>query len=263
MSSLLQSVPAVINWKVVPGSLTKIEAASKDTVWGLDGQDRAYCLTQGKFDYVADNRKIISISCGESGVWAVDDKGTVLYREGVSPSELKGSSWTAIENIPSEYDAVIQVDVAEKGHVCVVTKLHHILCRGQVDTLNPKGVSWDIKVGKLSRLSCGGFGCWGVGARGRNVWFKISLEQSNKWRWEKVKDVPMSTVKVGDDGSVWAINGNGYLFARQGVSLSNAQGNSWIRVSLSKQFQDVTMAGGVLFGVSTTGAVYECELKIV
>lgn len=244
----------------MPGLLTRIVAASKETVWGLDGQDRAYCLINGKFDYVADTRKFISISCGESGVWAVDDKGTVLYREGVSPSEPKGNSWVEIENIPSEYDAVTQIDVAEKGHVCVVTKIHHILCRGQVNTLNPKGISWDMKVGKLRRLTCGGYGCWGIGVKGRNVWFKISLEQSNTWRWEKVKDA-MSAIKVGDDGSVWAIDDNGYLFARQGVSPSNAQGNSWIRVSFSKQFQDVSMAGGVLFGVSTTGAVYECELK--
>lgn len=259
--SSLPLVPAVINWKVIPGLLKDIAAASKDTVWGIDGQDRALCLVKNKLEYVADERKIVSISCGESGVWAVDNKGIVVYRDGVSPSEPKGTLWS---EIPLESDLAKQVDVGSKGQVCVVSRSNLIFCRSDVNSLNPKGAFWNEKRGKLSHISCGGLGCWGIGARGRHVWFRTNLDQSISatTKWEKIKDAPMSTIKAGADGSVWAINGNGYLFARQGVSSTNPQGDSWVRVALSKQFQSISVAEGVLFGVSTTGAVYECKFKL-
>ena len=79
----------VINWKVIPGSLVEIKAGSKDVAWGRDGQNRVYAMVNGQFEYVADERKFISISVKGSEVWAVDSKGNVLYREGVTASDPK------------------------------------------------------------------------------------------------------------------------------------------------------------------------------
>ncbi|CAB4023040.1 Neurogenic locus notch 1 [Paramuricea clavata] len=254
-------VQVVINWKVIPGSLAEIKAGAKDVAWGRDGQDRVYAIVNGKFEYVADARKIISISVGGSEVWAVDSKGNVLYREGITASEPKGTSWSVIDKIPLENDAAVQIDVSGKGRVCVVTKNHLILCRGGVNTLNPKGFGWHTKMGKLKQLSCGGLGCWGIGQTGTRVWFRVSLEQTSTSdvKWEMIKDAVLTTVKAGDDGSVWGINANGYLFERQGVSAATPQGKSWVRVALSKQFQDISIADGVLFGVANTGAIYQCK----
>jgi hypothetical protein len=251
----------VINWKVIPGSLAEIKAGAKDVAWGRDGQDRVYAIVNGKFEYVADARKIMSISVGGSEVWAVDSKGNVLYREGITASEPKGTSWSVIDKIPLENDAAVQIDVSGKGRVCVVTKNHLILCRGGVNTLNPKGFGWHAKMGKLKQLSCGGLGCWGIGQTGARVWFRVSLEQtsSSDVKWEMIKDAVLTTVKAGGDGSVWGINANGYLFERQGVSAATPQGKSWVRVALSKQFQDISIADGVLFGVAKTGAIYQCK----
>ena len=249
----------VINWKVIPGSLAEIKAGSTDVVWGRDGQDRVYAMVNGKFEYVPDKRKIISISAGGFQVWAVDSRGTVLYREGITAAEPRGTSWSEIEKISSDNDAAVQVDVTGKGQVCVVSKNNQISCRAGVNTLNPKGSGWQTKVGKLKKLSCGGFGCWGIGRTGTRVWFKTSLEGSGDVKWELIKDAVLTTVKAGEDGSVWGINANGYLFERQGVSAAMPQGKSWVRVALSKQFQDISIANGVLFGVSTTGAIYQCK----
>ena len=255
------AVQVVINWKVIPGSLSEIKAASADVVWGRDGQDRAYAMVNGKFEYVPHERNIISISDGTSGVWAVDSKGKVLYREGVTAAEPKGTSWDVIEKIPLENDAAVQIDVSGKGQVCIVTKNSLILCRGGINKLNPKGFGWQTKVGNLKKLSCGGLGCWGIGRNGGRVIFRVSLDQasSGDTKWETIKDAVLTTVKAGEDGSVWGINENGYLFERQGVSAAVPQGKSWVRVALSKQFQDISIADGVLFGVSTTGAIYQCK----
>jgi tectonin beta-propeller repeat-containing protein 1 len=241
--------------------LAEIKAASKDVAWGRDGENRVYAMVNGKFEYVPDALKIISMSVGDSGVWAVDSKGNVVYREGITASEPMGTSWSVIDKIPLESDAAVQIDVSGKGRVCVVTKNNLILCRGGVNTLNPKGFGWHTKVGKLKKVSCGGLGCWGIGRTGARVWFRTSLDQASSGdvKWELVKDAVLTTVKAGEDGSVWAINANGYLFERQGVSTATPQGKSWVRVALSKQFQDISIADGVLFGVSTTGAIYECK----
>ncbi|XP_028410745.1 uncharacterized protein LOC114533429 [Dendronephthya gigantea] len=107
-------VQVVINWKVIPGSLIEIRAGSKNAVWGRDGEDRVYAMVNGKFEYIADARKIISFGVGESAVWAVDSKGSVLYREGVTAAEPKGTSWTVIDKLPLENDAAVQIDVSEK-----------------------------------------------------------------------------------------------------------------------------------------------------
>ena len=220
-------------------------------------------MVNGQFEYVADKRKIISISVGSSGVWAVDSKGSVLYREGVTAPEPKGTTWNVIEKIPLENDAAIQIDVSGKTQVCVVTKNNIILCRGAINTRNPKGFGWQTKVGKLKKLSCGALGCWGIGRNGARVWFRVSLDQSaaSGVKWELIKDVVLTNIKAGEDGSVWGINANGYLFERQGVSARTPQGKSWVRVALSKQFQDISIADGILFGVSTTGAIYQCKSK--
>ena len=249
----------VINWKVIPGSMAEIRAGSKDAVWGRDGQDRVYAMVNGKFEYVADPRKIISLGVGGYAVWAVDSRGTVLYREGVTAADPKGTSWAVIDKIPLENDAAVQIDVSEKSGICVVTKNHLILCRGSVNTLNPKGFGWQKKIGKLKSLSCGGLGCWGIGQNGARVWFRASLDGDSKW--EIIKEAVLTTVRAGGDGSVWGINANGYLFERQGVSATLPQGKSWVRVALSKQFQDISITEGILFAVSTTGAVYQCKLK--
>ena len=249
----------VINWKVIPGSLVEIQAGSTDAVWGRDGRDRVYAMANGKFENVPDGRKIVSLSVRGSQVWAVDSKGVVVYREGITAAEPKGTSWSVIDKIPSENDAAVQIDVGSKGQVCVVTKNNQIICRGGVNTLNPKGLGWHVKGGKLKKLSCGGFGCWGIGRTGARVWFKTSLESSDDIKWEVIKDAVLTTIKAGDDGSVWGINANGYLFERQGVSAATPQGKTWVRVAISKQFQDISIAGGVLFGVSTTGAIYQCK----
>ena len=251
----------VINWKVIPGSLVEIKAGSKDVVWGRDGQNKVYAMVNGQFEYVADERMFISISVWSFEVWAVDSKGNVLYREGVTASQPKGTTWSAIEKIPFENDAAVQIDVSGKGQVCLVTKNNIILCRGGVNTLNPRGFGWQTKAGKLKKLSCGGLGCWGIGKNGARIWFRASLDQTSAGnvKWEIIKDAVLTNIKAGEDGSVWGINKDGYLFERQGVSATTPQGKSWVRVALSKQFQDISIADGILYAVSNTGAIYQCK----
>ncbi|XP_023339608.1 tectonin beta-propeller repeat-containing protein 1 [Eurytemora carolleeae] len=99
------SSPAGKAWANVDGDMKSIAASSKGHVWAVDKSDRVWWRKGAKIDsptgstwkHISGN--LAKISVGSFGVWGLDSKNEVYFRDGTAgdADETEGSSWTMVE----------------------------------------------------------------------------------------------------------------------------------------------------------------------
>ena len=137
--------------------MRQIDSGITNAVWAINIRDAVYMLKEfNKWMYVPTNQKYIS--AGESGVWAVGNKGQVQLRLGITDKLPEGKQWYQVTG------QLEQIDSGPLGILCGITTEEKIDCRTGVSLNDPKGNGWStISFEKKPKhISCGEFGCWVV-----------------------------------------------------------------------------------------------------
>jgi hypothetical protein len=174
------------------------------------------------------------VSIGIDGqIWAVRNDGVPMMRTDVNDEQPEGTGWMEVSNSDQH-----RMEVMEVGECQIwATDEHYQIWRRrgctQLPEANPMGDSWEQEPGMLMHVSVGyGPMLWGVDPW-NDVWYKmIGLP---KWEdretsddWIKV-DVKMTYLDVGKNGHVWALNNQGELFWREGVTVENIVGTEFVQ----------------------------------
>jgi hypothetical protein len=120
-----------------------------------------------------------------------------------------------------------QIDSGPVGIVLGVTESNEVYQRSGVINSNRVGKKWVKIDARLSYVSCGALGCWGVDSTGHVYYIEGVLQDSCAGASMISIDGRMKQVEVGAIGDVYAINSHGNLHMRLGVSAQNVFGTSW------------------------------------
>merc|ERR1719215_2234640 len=99
------SNPAGKSWATIDGDMKSLSVSSKGHVWAVNKGDKIWYRKGSKLDSpmgstwkaVAGSLKHVSI--GPLGVWGIDAKNEVYFREGTfgDPEDCEGKEWLKIE----------------------------------------------------------------------------------------------------------------------------------------------------------------------
>uniref|UniRef100_A0A8C2FXN8 Fish-egg lectin n=1 Tax=Cyprinus carpio TaxID=7962 RepID=A0A8C2FXN8_CYPCA len=136
-----------------------------------------------------------------------------------------------------------------------VTPLDDVFCLNK-DANNIGAYSnfpWTQLPGKLKYYSCGPYSCWVVNAAGNIIIRRVRLGVFD------VLSRSMSMVDVETDGSVFAVDTQGSLFQRVGVTISNPPGSSWTNIVICLNgHKHVTFDLGRLYVICSDGSIMRC-----
>ena len=120
-----------------------------------------------------------------------------------------------------------QIDSGPEGIVIGVTENHEVYRRAGISNTNYIGKEWVKIDGSLTHVSCGRSGCWGVDSTEHVYYIDGVLLQSCLGPSLVAVDGKMKQVEVGEIEDVYAINNNGNLYVRLGVTKINIFGSEW------------------------------------
>jgi hypothetical protein len=156
--NLLISVLVTTTWTDRKNEkMRQIDSGITNAVWAINISDAVYTLKDlNKLENVPTSQKYIT--AGESGVWAVGNKGEVQLRLGITDDLPEGKQWYPV------IGEMEQIDSGPLGILCGITTKQTIDCRTGVSLNDPKGNGWStISFEKKPKhISCGEFGCWVV-----------------------------------------------------------------------------------------------------
>ncbi|XP_059367907.1 fish-egg lectin-like [Carassius carassius] len=231
--------------EVVPGNLKQIDAGV-GVVGGVNNDNEVFLLLGKEFRKINVTMKHFTV--GPAGELAVN----------LSNSVFKFQSGQ-FSSIPITFK---QVDAGGDQIIAGVTPLDDIFCLNKdANNIGPSSsFTWVQLAGKLKYYSCGPYSCWGVNAAGnilirRSVW-GASCGGSNSF---DVITGSMSMVEVATDGSVFAVDTQGSLFQRIGVSASNPIGTGWLGYLVCPDgHKHVTYDLGRLYVICSDGSIRRC-----
>ena len=149
------------------------------------------------------------------GIWGVDGNNDVYHY-------LWFAKWKHVPGIKLK-----QIDSGPEGIVLGVTQSNEIYRRTGVVNSNHVGREWVKIDGSLSYVSCGALGCWGVDST-EHVYYIDGVSRHNCAGASLILiDGQMKQIEVGAISDVHAINSNGNLYVRLGVSAVNVFGTEW------------------------------------
>uniref|UniRef100_T1J1H8 PCI domain-containing protein n=1 Tax=Strigamia maritima TaxID=126957 RepID=T1J1H8_STRMM len=172
--------------------------------------------------------------------WAVDKKGNVLYRHGVTKLNPKGSRW---EHVPGD-DSFCSISVGAKRQVWAVSRDGSAFFRSGISHNNPTGrvgsVWFHVEPPEtgvpLRQVSVGGLAVWAVDQNG-GLWFRREVmpmfPEGTSW---KLVDDQVHKVSVNLNDDVWVIakevngaNGpmNNVICRRKNITAENQTGAGW------------------------------------
>ncbi|XP_038125125.1 tectonin beta-propeller repeat-containing protein 1 isoform X1 [Cyprinodon tularosa] len=180
------------------------------------------CLAQSKMEHVP--------------VWALNDKGDVLCRLGVSPQNPAGSSWLHV----GTDQPFKSISIGGANQVWAITRDGAVFYRGSVSPQNPAGECWyhipSPPRQNLRQLSVGRTSVFAVD-ESSNLWYRQGLTPSYPQgsAWELISN-NVSKVSVGPLDQVWIIADRvpgfpteppGAVCHRMGVGPMQPKGLSW------------------------------------
>jgi hypothetical protein len=90
--------PSGKSWKQVDGALTAISIGPKGQVWGCNRQTNIFFRDGPNGVWQRIEGGLVDISVGSNNeVWGVAYDGTIWYRAGITPENLKGTSWLNVD----------------------------------------------------------------------------------------------------------------------------------------------------------------------
>jgi len=90
--------PMGSGWKQIDGALTSISIGPLGQVWGCNRGDQIWFRDGPNGQWQLVDGALVDISVGSNNeVWGVARNGTIWFRGGITPTNLKGTQWTAID----------------------------------------------------------------------------------------------------------------------------------------------------------------------
>ena len=165
---------------------------------------------------------LMQISSGYSGIWGVNSKNEIFYRNGISSKKNEGIDWLQIDG------ALKDISSGEYG-VWGVNSNDEIFCRKGITNVIPQGTNWEKIEGRLMQISSGIFGVWGVNSR-NHLYFREGLNYLNPTgsNWTQI-DSGFKYISVGKCG-VWGISPLNEIFFRNNVTYLTPKGNGWTKI---------------------------------
>uniref|UniRef100_A0A3B4YU29 Tectonin beta-propeller repeat-containing protein 1 n=1 Tax=Seriola lalandi dorsalis TaxID=1841481 RepID=A0A3B4YU29_SERLL len=169
-------------------------------------------------------------------LWALNDKGDVLCRLGVSPQNPAGSSWLHV----GTDQAFKSISIGGANQVWAIAKDGAVFYRGSVSPQNPAGECWyhipSPPRQTLRQLSVGRTSVFAVD-ESSNLWYRQGLTPSYPQgsAWELISN-NVTKVSVGPLDQVWIIADGvpgfpaetpGAVCHRLGVGPMQPKGQSW------------------------------------
>uniref|UniRef100_A0A3B4TWI6 Tectonin beta-propeller repeat-containing protein 1 n=1 Tax=Seriola dumerili TaxID=41447 RepID=A0A3B4TWI6_SERDU len=169
-------------------------------------------------------------------LWALNDKGDVLCRLGVSPQNPAGSSWLHV----GTDQAFKSISIGGANQVWAIAKDGAVFYRGSVSQQNPAGECWyhipSPPRQTLRQLSVGRTSVFAVD-ESSNLWYRQGLTPSYPQgsAWELISN-NVTKVSVGPLDQVWIIADGvpgfpaetpGAVCHRLGVGPMQPKGQSW------------------------------------
>ncbi|KAK9976032.1 hypothetical protein ABG768_021256 [Culter alburnus] len=231
--------------EVIPGNLKQIDAGI-GVVGGVNDDNEVFLLLGTDFRRINVTMKHFTV--GPAGELAVN----------LSNSVFKFQSGK-FSSIPVTFK---QVDAGGDQIIVGITPLDDIFCLNKdANNIGPSSnFPWVQLAGKLKYYSCGPYSCWGVNSAG-NVLIRRSVTGANCGGASSFDVISgsMSMVEVATDGSVYAVDTQGTLFQRTGVSSSNPIGTGWLGLLVCPNgHKHVTFDQGRLYVICSDGSIRRC-----
>ncbi|KAE8594143.1 hypothetical protein XENTR_v10019458 [Xenopus tropicalis] len=231
-----------------PASLMQLDAGS-GMVFGVSESGNVFNWTGNEFLLVP-GQQLAHVTVGPAGVWGVG-KDNVVYK-------LLGNQWKTITG-----GTLIQADAGGAIFLVGVNTNNKTVCLNNgFTTSRCMAVSFSTMEGSFIYYSCGLLGCWAVSSDPiNNVFYRENVDQTacQGSSWVRV-DGNMTRIEVGTDGTVFAVDSEGYLYRRYGISRDNPTGTTWDVQNYPLYINHATYDSGTLWFVAENGVVLKCQV---
>lgn len=226
--------------------MKQVDTGITSYVWATDSNNDVYYLNGSRFEQVPG--KLMHVSSGAAGIWGVDPRNKIFFREGVDRDHPTGSEW---ENIKGK---LLKIDSGPTNIVCGISLSFKIFCREEITDANPIGTKWQRIPGRMKYISCGEYGCWAVNKY--NSVFFTSQVKGWSTKWIQIGCYHMVQIETGPNGQVWGLNAKNELFARIGVDQRFPSGFLWKKIE-AKNLVSVTIGKmSKIYGVDAGNTVH-------
>ncbi|XP_063291550.1 fish-egg lectin-like [Pelobates fuscus] len=168
------------DWVQVSGLLKQMDAGGNKYLGGVNNDGKVFCLNQDSTTSTGTSLPFVQLdgslnyySCGRYGCWGVNSANAIFYRQNVSPTDCKGSTWKQVEGV------MVMVEVGIDGSVYGINTIGNIYKREGISSLNPIGTEWSLvdKYGPFKHLSYDEGLLWLINTQGDI--FKCKVENSS------------------------------------------------------------------------------------
>ncbi|OCT73233.1 fish-egg lectin [Xenopus laevis] len=237
---LYTGAAAEMSCTVMPGKLKQLDAGNGE-VFGVSEDNKIYFWHLNSWTRISGNASHVTV--GPAGIWAVDPEN-YIYR-------LQDFEWIQVSGL------LKQIDAGGDKFVAGVNAEDNIYCLNEHRLMGTALIFTQIK-GSLMYYSCGPLGCWGV----NNIheiyfWNNVSPTSCQATGSEQVNGI-LVMVEVGTDGSVFAVNHEGKVYRRVGISPKKPVGTQWKELDLYNSFKHVSYDAGFLWLIAENGRVIRC-----
>ena len=229
-------------------TFTQLDSGISEDLWTLDSSERAHVQNNDIWTLVGSDR-LYYVSAGDSGVWAVNRDGRVIFREGITPSRPQGTRWKDLGN-----ERFIQVDSGPYSTVLAIRRNNELVFRNGINTLNPAGRSWIGLGRRFSHVSAGSYGIWAVDGNA-DAYFAVrpSDLRSSGLSWNRIPGPKMRRIEAGYNGKVFALGVDGNMYQRTALNLYQPDGAKWNPIGTG--LRTLTIGQDRLLGISSNGRI--------
>eukprot|EP00079_Xenopus_tropicalis_P010125 XP_002934694.2 PREDICTED: fish-egg lectin-like [Xenopus tropicalis] len=224
----------------VPGKLRQLDAGSGE-VYGVSDDRSVYFWHSNRWEQIKGN--YLHVTVGPAGVWAVNNLNRV-YR-------LQNFEWMQLSG------RLKQIDAGGDMFLVGVDSKESIYCLNQ-ESVKGTALSYMEVEGRLKYYSCGPLGCWGVNDAYETYYQKNVTQTSCQGVGSMRVQGSLAMVEVGTDGSVFAVDPNGKVYRRKGISPKKPTGTTWEELDLYDNFKHVSYDAGFLWLIAENGSIIKC-----
>ena len=187
-------------------------------------------------------------------IWATNTGHQIFYREGLSSSNLKGTSWTLISG------GLMGISTSRYGLVFGCNVYGNVFMRSGLSPSNHKGTDWPLLYGAyVNDVSCTRRVCF-VTTTHTGLFSTGLLQNIDSptmiLDWVHIGVNAMGVAAYGDK-RVWKIDVNGVIWEAVNVYDENMIHVNWVRRSYEEgKFKDVSITDKYSFAVHESGNIY-------
>ena len=206
--------------------------------------DNSLNIDIDKWEKIPGELKQLSIS--DLGLYGVNEKDEIWYREGINCQNKRGNSWCKIDGL------LKHISVGKYG-IWGVNMHDEIWYRNNVTKGNPLGNGWTKVDGLLKMISVSEYGVFGVNMHDE-IWFREGVSSANRTgiRWVKI-DGLLKYISAGKYG-VWGVSKHDEIWYRNNATEKNPKGNGWTKVDGLLKMISVSDYG--VWGVNSSNGIY-------